>query len=193
MPAAGVRGDFKALALLSRQLRQLGSTEARREFNTDCAEAARTEAMVGFRRGVDPYDKPWKPLRSRDGRPLQDTGALRNSLAGKVHVRAGGFSITTNRKGAAVHQYGATIRAKNPRYRFGPYDMVTAGKPMLVFRAGGARPRGHGRGRTGGWVQKEKVVIPQRQMVPEADVGRRWGAAIEKAADDFIKLRAGVR
>jgi phage gpG-like protein len=143
--------------------------------------------VLGFVRGVDPYDRPWKPLRSRDGQPLRDSGRLQNSVAGAhLNVTQTGFRITTNVKYAATHQYGATIRAKNARFRFGglgdEQDMVTGGKPMLVFRVGGPRPRKNGR-----WVSKAEVTIPRRQYMPEGNVGPRWAAALEGTADLVIQ------
>jgi phage gpG-like protein len=181
----GVTGDFKDLADLRRQLERLGGPAHRLEMAKNLAEEARTQVVLGFARGVDPYGKPWKPLRSRVGQPLLDTGRLRNSIAGYPHVTLSGFTISTGVKYAATHQYGATIRARNPTMGFGRagssgQDMVTAGKPMLRFRVGG-------RGKAGRWVSKEQVTVPRRQFMPEGDVGPRRSVALEKAADVVMR------
>ncbi len=191
MAAGGMQGSFAELRELTKALGDLGSPKEQYALSALLSEEARTQALIGFQRGVDPYDQPWKPLTSRVGQPLSDTGRLRNSITarGAVQVMMRGFVITTRLIYAAVHQYGATIRAKNARFRFGgagssDADMVTAGKPMLVFRVGGPRPRTKGR-----WVQKEKVTIPRRQFMPEDTVGPRWLAGFEQASRAFIASR----
>lgn len=176
-----VSGDFSGLKQLATAMGSFGDPPTRRELASVLGEEARTQALIGFQRGVDPYDRPWKPLVSRVGQPLQDSGRLRNSVSGKaaVAVTDRGFTISTDVLYAAVHQYGATIRAKN--------------KPYLRFRVGGARPRGHGRGATGGWVSKKVVTIPQRQFMPEEHLGARWEKGLEDQADAFVQQRLGGR
>ncbi len=172
----GIRGDFSGLRELQVQISRVATGEAREGVIRACAEAAKKVLDDEFRGGHDPYGKAWRPLKSRIGRPLLDTAAhLRNTLAPKI--TANGFVITTAFVGAAVHQYGATILPKTAK--------------RLAFRAGGARPRGHGRGRTGRWVFAKKVVIPQRQYIPEGDAGPLWGPAIADAADLAVRQAMG--
>jgi phage gpG-like protein len=168
---SGIRGDFERLKELELQLKRLASGEARRELWGVAAEAAVKALDDSFARGHDPYGKSWAPLTSRAGKPLLDTGShLRSTLAPKV--TPGGFVISTAFPGAPVHQYGAVIRAK--------------GK-ALAFRAGGVRPRGHGRGRTGGQVFARSVTIPRRQFMPEGELGPFWTKAITAAAEAYMR------
>lgn len=56
--------------------------------------------------------KPWKPLKFRDGQPLQDSGALRNSIGPKVP--AGSLAPVTPGKGGYV-RYEASGSKKTVR------------------------------------------------------------------------------
>lgn len=67
-----------------------------------------------FDKGNSPEGVPWVPLRIRQGRPLLDTGRLRASIQGRV--TATGVQVGTNAIQAGVHQFGATIRAKQGKY-----------------------------------------------------------------------------
>lgn len=157
-----------------RQLRgqfvRLQSAGLRREVNQRMGIAALGEVGRGFEQSVDPYGRQWAPLTSRDGQPLRDTGSLFNSFTPKW--TPSDFSLATNRKGAATHQYGATITAKGN---------------FLKFRIGGARPRTSGQ-----FVQKKSVTIPQRQMVPEGELSPGWLAVLfaegQAAVNDIFGL-----
>ena len=168
----GVTGDFGGLDDLRRALQEAGSRETRISLAKNLGEEARTQAVIGFQRSVDPYDKQWKPLRSREGQPLRDSGRLQNSI--HWALTPSGFVVTTDAKYAAVHQYGATIRAKTPK--------------GLRFRVGGARPRTSGK-----WVNKREVEIPRRQFMPEGNIGARWAKALEAVADAVVRRMAGGR
>jgi phage gpG-like protein len=61
--------------------------------------------QLGFRKGVDPYGKPWAPLKRRNGKPLRDTGRLANSFTARP--TAEGFVVGTNTDYAPHHQWGA--------------------------------------------------------------------------------------
>lgn len=172
-----VRGDFTELERLRVQLERVASGELREGVVRAVAEEAEKQLDDGFRESRDPYGARWAPLTSRTGKPLLDTGAhLRNSLL-HPRITPQGFVIATPFIGAAVHQYGATIRAKKGK--------------ALAFRAGGARPRGHGRGQTGGFVLRKKVVVPRRQYMPENDVGPIWGSAFDESASTAVTQALG--
>ena len=167
-----VRGDFSKLADLRRRLERL-PVEFRPAVSKACAEEAVRVLDDEFRSSSGPDGQPWTPLVSRVGKPLLDTGAhLRNTLTPKVTPT--GFIISTPFPGAAVHQDGATITAKNAR--------------MLRFRMGGARPRGYGKGQTGGWVSKQSVTIPARPYMPDPEnPGPRCGGGIQHAASAVMR------
>ena len=100
---------------LRRQLEEISSPRFRQAALESLAEEARTQIVMGFRDSRSPYGEPWAPLESREGKPLLDTGRLRNSLM----PRAVGTSlrIDANVAYAAAHQYGTkTI----PRRQFLP-------------------------------------------------------------------------
>lgn len=117
----GIKGDFEALADLKRRIESISKPSFRMQLTRGLAEEARTQVHEGFRREEDPEGVPWKPSWSPN--TLRDTGRLRNSIAS--HAYPGGFTLSTNVKYAAVHQYGAVIRAKNARtYSFRPRKRI---------------------------------------------------------------------
>lgn len=65
-----------------------------------------------FRRSVDPYDNPWDPIHHRQGQPLIDTGALRNSI--KAEVRGLQIALGSNMRYGYLHNEG--IRVKKRQY-----------------------------------------------------------------------------
>lgn len=105
-----------------------------------------TRVQLGFRTGTSPYGLPWRKLAVRNGQPLVDTGRLRSSFT--MQIAGAEVIIGTNVTYAPVHQFGATIKAKN--------------KPYLVFPIGGSaageKPKGYR-------VAKQ-VTIPPRPFLP---------------------------
>jgi phage virion morphogenesis protein len=169
-----VKGDFKGLEDLRRRFAALSTPVARVGLAKALAEEARHQVQEGFRASRDPYGRPWKPLASRSGQPLRDTGRLMGSLTSKTATVATerGFTVSTDVKYAAVHQYGATIVAKNA--------------PYLRFRVGGARPRSGGQ-----WVSKKQVTVPRRQFMPEDTVPQGWVSAFNDQATSYMRRLMG--
>jgi phage gpG-like protein len=186
----GIKGDFEGLRDLKRRIAGVEKPRFRRQLVKGLAEEARTQVHFGFQRAEDPEGAAWKPLRSRVGQPLRDTGRLLNSIATRAYPN--GFTVSTQVKYAATHQYGATITAKNPTLRSGragadDQDMVSTGRPMLRFRVGGARPR-----RNGKWVSADSVKIPRRRFIPEGSIGLRWVSALEGEAERIMIVQMGT-
>lgn len=98
---------------------------------------------LGFRLGRSPAGSPWAALKLRDGAPLRNTGALRNSIT--MQVGRGQVTIGTNRVGARVHQFGATIKPKTAK--------------VLAFPG------------PGGTVFAKQVTIPARPFMPLSQGG----------------------
>lgn len=107
--------------------------------------------------GGMPWPKSWR-AREQNGQTLTDTARLRQSMT----FRAGPQSVEvgTNVRYAAVHQFGATIRAKTAK--------------GLVFRIGGVRSGGRRNARGvltgsrlsgGGWRRMQQVTIPARPFL----------------------------
>jgi phage gpG-like protein len=168
-----VSGDFAPLDNMVRVVAALAgkgpvASQFRHELLTNCAAAAHGELENSFRSGTDPYGRPWKPLTSRTGRPLLDTGILAASYQFKV--TNDGFIVSTNLIYAALHQYGGIVRAKNV--------------PYLLFFTRGAPTAGNKRGAKS-WHRVKQVTIPRRQQVPDGATGGlgRWGDAINAEAE----------
>jgi phage gpG-like protein len=135
---------------------------------------AMNRTLECFENSRDIYGRRWKPLVSREGKPLLDTARLRNS----IHLRFLGdrFELVASAPGAAVHNFGGRISAKNAKY--------------LKFRVGGAHPR-----RRGQWVQVKSVRIPKRQYMPD-EKGRlppAWSVAFINIARRRVRRTVGAR
>jgi len=167
-----IRGEYSKLERLVRLAHNMAMPEWRAGLSRVAAEAAREQIAASFAEGRDPWGRPWKKsLRAEleGGQTLSDTGRLRRSFG--YGANPSGFSIGTNVRYAATHQYGATIAAKRA--------------PYLKFRlAGGSRKRKSGRGR---WVQVKSVTIPARPFIPEPGLSPAWKSAIESAIRSYIR------
>jgi phage gpG-like protein len=122
----------------------------------------RTRVDMGFRSGSDPWGMAWSPLRIRNGQPLRDTGRLQRSITYAVGGSPGDqyVDIGTNLKYAPVHQYGATIRAKDAKF--------------LRFLG------------SNGFIFKKQVVIPARPFLPitpggDLNLPDSWSDAVMKS------------
>ena len=118
----------------------------------------KTRVQMGFHTGADPYGRPWKPLTSRQGQPLRDTGRLMNSVT--CQVQGNTVVIGTNVKYAPPHQFGATIVPKT--------------KPALKFMVNGR------------WVSVKKVTIPARPMFPLNGLPPLWSEDVLAELSDFM-------
>lgn len=171
-------GDADLLRQLAQKMRQLASPAFRQEMAKALGAAALKALHDGFRRGVDPYGRPWKKLKSRTGQPLRDRGVLEASYS--VQPSAGGFSLGTNLIQATVHQYGAVIVPKS--------------KTLLRFQVRGKPTKSNKRGKLSGWIYAKKVTIDQRQMVPEMETGGlgNWGEALNREAAALLDQHFGM-
>jgi phage virion morphogenesis protein len=118
----------------------------------------KTRVQMGFHTGTDPYGQAWKPLRSRQGQPLRNTGRLMNSVT--YQVEGNSVVIGTNVKYAPTHQFAATIVPKE--------------KPALRFMV-----NGH-------WVSVKKVTIPARPMFPLNGLPPLWQEDVLAELGDFL-------
>lgn len=134
----------------------------------------RAEVVRGFSLSQNPYGEAWRPLTSRTGKPLLDTGAhLRNRFS--TQPTGDGVRLSNNFIGVRVHNFGAVIKPVRAK--------------ALRFRTRGAASKGDPRGKWNAFQFRQKVVIPQRQMVPDVErgLGPRFGKALNAAADAFIR------
>lgn len=109
--------------------------------------ALENNLRLQFVTSTDPYGAPWAPLKSRQGRPLLNTGThYRDRITFKVEGDT--LTVGTNFEYAKTHQYGATIVPKE--------------KPALKFMV-----NGH-------WVSVKKVTIPARPLFPLHGLPDAW-------------------
>lgn len=165
---AGVRfrGDTPKLGRLARKFEEMSKRRFKAKLNRRMAETALELTRDGFERSITPYGVRWKNPRHRAGQPLLLTRRLESSI--RPISSAERFELYTNVVYAATHQYGATIR---------PKEVGGA----LRFQIGGR------------WVYASKVVIPQRQFMPEGrrGFGGRWRRALEQTVQAEVDAVMG--
>lgn len=185
---------------LGEAVKSLASPQQKIALQKRLGQAAVAQAQLGVRQGRDPYGTPWKPLTSRNGRPLRRTGnnIQRSWTAGAETPDT--FTFGSRFKYLATHQYGAVIKAKPGKVlRFtlegGGQDIYGAVK----YRVGGTKGKTHKGGRyatgwgvvgnTGRTIYAMMVKIPRRQLVPEMStggLGSRWLAAFSRVTRRFL-------
>ena len=121
------------------KLANLDLAPAYEEIGQDMVSLVR----LGFRLSQDPYGDKWEPIKIRKGKPLEDTGHLRQSFHADVENQS--VVIGTNVPYASVHQYGATIKP--------------VAKKMLAWQIKDI------------WFFAKQSVIPARPMIPNEDQG----------------------
>lgn len=104
------RGDFQKLNRIATLARRTAEPSFLRELNKQLAEEAITQVRIGFRQSRTPYGETWKALLHRQGKPLMDTGRMRNSFS-RQDVTARGFRVDTDVVYAGTHQYGSEKRS----------------------------------------------------------------------------------
>lgn len=115
-----VKGDFKELAALVRNLGKLADAPFKTAVMQTIGEETLEMVQRGFQKSIDPYGRPWKPSmtsnRSREmgaprmkgpGEILRETNRLMSSIRYRASSR--NFTVGTNVKYAAIHQYGGGI------------------------------------------------------------------------------------
>lgn len=175
---AGVTGDFEKLRNLQVSLAGLSTfgEEAKRRLG---AEGIR-QIHDSFAKSRDPYDRSW-PAQSRSGQTLLDRGRLRASFSSQP--TAAGFRIGTRVKYAAIHQYGGIIKAKHAPYL---WFKVETSRQFRSTKTGARfkRPRAGYQ-----WIRVKKVTIPQRQMVPEGQLGVNWTDGFIRESEAIMRER----
>lgn len=139
---AQVSIDIDDSALKAKIERILATAQSREMFAT-IGRSVVTRVRLCFKLGVDPWGKPWAPLKMRQGQPLRDTGRLANSVT--MRADNAGVTIGTNVQYARTHQFGATITPKKGKY--------------LVFPG------------PGGLIFAKRSVVPRRSFLPIRDPG----------------------
>lgn len=173
-------GDFDKFRRLRNRLMKAGSPLNRLALSRVMGETARSQLMKGFRNSLDPYGSLWAELKSRRGKPLLDTGRLRNSFVS--NPTENGFTLWTQTKYAKFHQYGTGGR-KRASTRF--QAIGKKGRFTSRIKAGKRK-----RGSTSVRALNFKVgsgKIPARMMVPTESGGLgTWEAPLRSAAHRFL-------
>lgn len=171
-----VRRAFLALAAIGRDGGVLGAIGVGLARNT----------RERFDQAQDPDGQPWAslhplyaPLKRGPG-ILRESG-MRGGLQGSITSQVAGRSVIvgSNKIYAAVHQFGATIRAKNA--------------PALVFRLATGRTITGKRGRTSpetSLVFVESVTIPAR---PYLGLSRRDEDTVREVVFGALQRAMGGR
>lgn len=160
----GLRADFKQFSRLIKGTRKLADPKFYKGLNAALGQEALEQIDAGFAEVRDPYGRPWKKsarAARQSGQTLTNTTRLRRSFSRRgVRATAGGFTVGTSVIYAETHQSGRVIKAKR--------------KATLKFKVGER------------WISKKEVTIPQRQMVPEGQLGPIWERALEDAAQAYF-------
>lgn len=129
-----------------------------------------SQVNIGFRDARDPWGNAWKPLkhpRKRNkaggdrGRPLSDTGRLRNSFSSRADATS--VTVGTNTRYAAIHQFGGTVEhaARSIRVRLRTVKNAN-GKNVTRFAKDSYK-----RGRAvWGTANAWSTTVPARPMLP---------------------------
>ena len=170
-------GDFAALKELIRAARRLATPQGRAGVVKAAAWGALSALEERFATATDPKGQPWKPsLRAQleGGQTLSDTGRLRRGFSVRA-TGSWGFTIGTNVRYAAPHQFGATIVPKRARY-------------LRVRLAGGRGKRKGGKGR---WVATTQVRLPARPFFPEGNDLGRYAPHMAEAIQAYLRKTLG--
>ena len=196
----GLTGDFGALDRLRSRLSGLAG--ARRSLLQALAEEAETLVDQGFHRGIDPNDRPWAPLKYREGQPLRDTGRLMNSYVSRV--TEDGVAIGTNVEYAPPHQFGAHIKPHQrtgghyqPVNRRGRFIKKRTAMPSSTEPDGVKPWEKRKRVRTSGPSTRIRYVrggnyangitIPARPMLPSGEPGERWKRGFRRVIASWMR------
>lgn len=99
-----VRGNINGLKELADKIRTLTGAGFKRELSQALAVSAWQQTLASFDQSRDPYGTPWKPLKVRQGKPLIDTGQMRQSVS--TEATDNGFRLRIGTTYAPVHQFG---------------------------------------------------------------------------------------
>lgn len=183
-------GASAQLLRLSYKMEALAGKRFRARLHKAMAHEALSLVHDGFDKGVDPYGRPWAPLKYREGQPLRLTRRLESSF--RISSSAEGFSLDTNVIYAGVHQQGGNIR--HPA-RVQPRNL--RGNRFASFKVAGKKPKashlrlGVAATRVS-FISGHTVHIPARPFFPtKFNLGVRWRKALFDVAEDARRQLMG--
>lgn len=154
MSGVRVEGD---IGRFQETVKNLSEIEMK-ELNQILGEVVRTGTVERFENSESPEGDRWKNsirANSEGGKTLVQSAGLKNSIS--VHATAKGFAVGTNKKYAAIHQFGGTIRAKS--------------KKGLIFKINGK------------FARKQEVEIPARPFLGISDSDKK---EVKSTMDEYI-------
>lgn len=111
----GLTGNTVGLRKLAARFTRMSSPAFARGLATQLAEEARDLVVRCLDSSTDPYGRPYAPLVSRRGKPLEKTGVMRNSIT--YRATSNGFQVLTGVLYATFHNAGTKVI---PRRQFIP-------------------------------------------------------------------------
>lgn len=115
----GITGDWGDLDSLIDGLRRIQDDANRSGLAESLAHSLIDGAHQCFADSADPYGRPWAPLVIRDGKPLLDSGQLRNSIhaaeASAVKIRIASNAVYSDHVALGTGIYGPTRQPIRPR------------------------------------------------------------------------------
>ncbi len=164
----------RSIGRLVDRLRGIYRGELAEKLKKQLAAEALSQVAKGFRQSRDPYGAAWAALKRRSGKPLLDTGRLRNSFSSSTTPQ--GFKVGSNVKYAGIHQNGAT-------YNKGSKSGVRAVRVPLKR----GRKQNKKRAVAILFVSTGRRVLPSRKMVPTSSrLGPIWRDGFKRVFERAI-------
>lgn len=146
-------------ASVQREITQIAVSDVKRRFMT----------------GTNPKGVPWKPLKYKrpngGDKPLLDTGRLMASITGTATAKE--IVIGTNHPGAALHNFGGTVKPKNGKYLAIPLTAQAKAAKSPRRMLGNARMPVFARSvngvLVGHFLLVKQVKVPQREFMGLSD------------------------
>ena len=161
-------GDVRQLRKFAQRVER--SQRVNRVINDQLAEETIDLIKEGFKTSRDPFGNRWAKLKLRSGRPLVDTGRLKNSFY-KKSVGKTGFRVGSDVSYSDIHQDGSGIFGRS-------------GKRIKPKRAKALRIPVRG---SGALFFKSVKGVPKRRMVPRrGKLPSKWSRAYTEVAEDVL-------
>ena len=125
------------------------------------ANSLKKTIVNSFDTSTDPFNRKWRDITHRQGKPLVDTGSLRNSI--KTRITSSYAIVSTNKIYAKIQQFGGTIKPVRKKY--------------LAFKINGQ------------WRKSKEVTIHPRPYFPIRDGKAVWTPELEsEIKKEFEKI-----
>jgi phage virion morphogenesis protein len=190
------KGDSGNLKKLMDGLAKTVRPQFRRDIMAGVAEESLELAQRCFHNGADPYGVSWKPSktsrrerraggakRKGPGQILRETNRLLGSIR-RGNVSSGSFTLATNVRYAAVHQFGGTITQGN---RTNAHRQRGARKGQFIKKSSN-RTRSMRVSFTAAhsWRMPRRAFFPDSRGLPDS-----WSRRYESAFTDARKALLG--